>query len=97
MAAVKKPVYASSEDAEQEAVVEYCDLLNIQNRRFEKMKNKEKHIEEMTHEEVYQRYKEKKKQCRTIAQEVEMITSDHEMILLREMLMGFRDETARQN
>ena len=29
MAAVKKPVYASSEDAEQEAVVEYCDLLHI--------------------------------------------------------------------
>ena len=29
MAAVKKPVYASSEDAEQEAVVEYCDLLQI--------------------------------------------------------------------
>ena len=78
-------------------MVEYCDLLNITNRRFEKMKNKEKQIEEMTHEEVYQRYKEKKKQCRTVAQEVEMITSDHEMILLREMLMGFRDETAKQN
>ena len=29
MAAVKKPVYASSEDAEQEAVVKYCDLLHI--------------------------------------------------------------------
>ena len=29
MAAVKKPVYASSEDAEQEAVVEYCNLLHI--------------------------------------------------------------------
>ena len=29
MAAVKKPVYSSSEDAEQEAVVEYCDLLHI--------------------------------------------------------------------
>ena len=29
MAAVKKPVYTSSEDAEQEAVVEYCDLLHI--------------------------------------------------------------------
>jgi hypothetical protein len=29
LAAVKKPVYASSEDAEQEAVVEYCDLLHI--------------------------------------------------------------------
>lgn len=29
MAAVKKPVYASSEDAEQEAVVEYCELLHI--------------------------------------------------------------------
>lgn len=29
MVAVKKPVYASSEDAEQEAVVEYCDLLHI--------------------------------------------------------------------
>ena len=29
MAAVNKPVYASSQDAEQEAVVEYCDLLHI--------------------------------------------------------------------
>ena len=29
MPAVKRPVYASSEDAEQEAVVEYCDLLHI--------------------------------------------------------------------
>lgn len=58
---------------------------------------KEKQIEEMTHEEVYQRYKEKKKQCRTVAQEVEMITSDPEMILLRERLMGFRYESSKQN
>ena len=29
VSASKKPVYASSEDAEQEAVVEYCDLLHI--------------------------------------------------------------------
>ena len=29
LATVKKPVYNSSEDAEQEAVVEYCDLLHI--------------------------------------------------------------------
>lgn len=27
--AVKKPAFTSSEDAEQEAVVEYCDLLHI--------------------------------------------------------------------
>ena len=29
VSASKKPIYASSEDAEQEAVVEYCDLLHI--------------------------------------------------------------------
>lgn len=29
VSASKKPVYTSSEDAEQEAVVEYCDLLHI--------------------------------------------------------------------
>ena len=50
-------------------------------------------IEEMTHEEVYQRYKEKKRTCKTIAQEVEMITSDPEMIMLRERLM--RDNNVR--
>lgn len=49
--------------------------------------SKEKQIEEMTHEEVYQRYKEKKRQCKTIAQEVKLITSDPEMIILRERLM----------
>ena len=49
--------------------------------------SKEKQIEEMAHEEVYQRYKEKKRQCKTIAQEVELITSDPEMIILRERLM----------
>lgn len=45
-----------------------------------------KQIDEMTHEEVYARYKEKKRQCRTIAQEVELITSDPEMIMLKERL-----------
>ena len=59
--------------------------------------DREKQIEEMTHEEVYRRYKEKKKQCRTVAQGVEMITSDQEMILLRERLMGFRYESSKQN
>lgn len=49
--------------------------------------SKEKQIEEMAHEEVYQRYKEKKRQCKTIAQEVKLITCDPEMIMLRERLM----------
>lgn len=52
-----------------------------------------KHIEEMTHEEVYQRYREKKMQCKTIAQEVELITSDTEMIMLIERL---RKDNARK-
>lgn len=47
-----------------------------------------KQIEEMTHEEVYERYKEKKRACRTIAQEVELITNDPEMIALRNRLMS---------
>lgn len=47
----------------------------------------EKLIEEMTHEQVYERYKEKKRMCKTIAKEVELITSDPEMIMLRERLM----------
>lgn len=59
--------------------------------------SREKQIEEMTHEEVYQRYKEKKRQCKTIAQEVEMITSDPEMIMLRERLMSGRYGTGKQN
>lgn len=50
--------------------------------------DEKKQIEEMTHEEVYQRYKEKKRQCKTIAQEVECITSDPEMIMLRERLIS---------
>ena len=54
--------------------------------------NRGKSIDEMTREEVYQRYKEKKRQCRTVAQEVEMITSDSEMIMLRERLLSFKDE-----
>ena len=53
-----------------------------------------KEIEEMTHGEVYQRYKEKKRQCKTIAQEVELITSDPEMIMLRERLE--RDNAEKQ-
>lgn len=44
-------------------------------------------IANMTREEVYKRYKEKKRMCRTIAQEVEMITSDPEMLMLRERLL----------
>lgn len=39
-------------------------------------------IEQMTHEEVHQRCKEKQRQCKTVAQYVEMITSDTEMLLL---------------
>ena len=58
---------------------------------------KDKQIEEMTHEEVYQRYKDKKRQCKTIAEEVEMITSDPEMIMLRERLMSGRYGSGKQN
>lgn len=45
-------------------------------------------IAKMPREEVYERYKEKKRMCKTIAQEVKMITSDTEMIMLRERLWG---------
>lgn len=51
------------------------------------MMSKEKQIEEMTHEEVYERYREKKRGCKTVAEEVELITSDPEMIILRERLI----------
>ena len=44
-------------------------------------------ISKMTHEEAYALYKEKKRKCKTVAQEVELITSDPEMIMLREKLM----------
>lgn len=44
-------------------------------------------VAKMTREEVYERYKEKKRMCKTVAQEVEMITSDPEMIMLRERLL----------
>lgn len=46
-----------------------------------------KQIDGMTHEQVYQLYKEKKRKCKTVAQEVELITSDPEMIMLRDRLM----------
>ena len=49
--------------------------------------SKEKQIEQMTHEEVYQLYKEKKRACKTIAEEVELITNEPEMIMLRERLV----------
>lgn len=49
-------------------------------------------IAKMTRDEVYKRYKEKKRICKTIAEEVEMITSDPEMIMLRERLMKSRNE-----
>lgn len=45
-------------------------------------------VEKMTHEQVYERYKELKRKCKTIAQEVKLITSDPEMIMLRERLLG---------
>ena len=44
-------------------------------------------IANMTREEVYKRYKEKKRMCRAVAQEVEMLTSDPEMLMLRERLL----------
>ena len=44
-------------------------------------------IANMTREEVYKRYKEKKRMCRTIAQEVEMIINAPEMLMLRERLL----------
>jgi hypothetical protein len=50
-------------------------------------------IENLTHEQAYELYKDKKRQCKTIAQEVELITSDPEMIMLREKLM--RDNSAK--
>lgn len=49
--------------------------------------SREKQIEEMAHEQVYARYKEKKRACKTIAEEVELITSDPEMVILRERIM----------
>lgn len=60
----------------------------------EKGMSRDKKIEEMTHEEVYELYKEKKRKCKTVAQEVELITSDSEMIMLRERLM--RDNQERR-
>lgn len=45
-----------------------------------------KQIQELPREQIYQRYKEKKRTCRTIAQEVEMSTTDPEMILIIERL-----------
>ena len=59
--------------------------------------NRDKQIEEMTHEEVYERYKEKKRMCKTIAQEVKMITSDTEMIMLRERLMSDNNVRTKQD
>jgi hypothetical protein len=48
----------------------------------------EEQISNMTHEEVYSLYKEKKRRCKTIAEEVNLITNDLEMIMLRERLMS---------
>ena len=45
-------------------------------------------IKDMPREEIYKRYKEKKRMCKTVAQEVRMITQDYEMIMLRERLMA---------
>ena len=45
-------------------------------------------ITKMSREEVYELYKKKKKMCKTIAQEVNLITSDPEMLMLRERLWG---------
>ena len=59
--------------------------------------NRDKQIEEITHEEVYERYKEKKRMCKTIAQEVKMITSDTEMIMLRERLMSDNNVRTKQD
>jgi hypothetical protein len=59
------------------------------------MKLSKEQIDKMTHEQVYELYKEKKRKCKTIAQEVELITSDPEMIMLRERLMN--DNAKRSN
>ena len=53
-------------------------------------------IQEMTHEAVYNRYKEKKRKCKTIAEEVQLITSDSEMIMLRERLIKDNAEKSKR-
>ena len=55
---------------------------------------KETQIEEMPRQQVYELYRQKKRNCRTVAQEVECITSDPEMILIRERLL--RDNGERK-
>lgn len=55
------------------------------------MKITQEQLNEMSREEVYELYKEKKKMCKTIAQEVKMITSDSEMLMIRERLWGKND------
>ena len=56
----------------------------------------EKQISNMTHEEVYSLYKDKKRRCKTIAEEVKVITNDPEMIMLRERLMSDNYEKSKQ-
>lgn len=50
----------------------------------------------LTREEAYKRYKEKKKSCKTVAQEVEMLTTDPEMIMLTDILKSFKYESAEK-
>lgn len=57
-----------------------------------KKKLEQKQVEEMTHEQAYQLYKEKKRKCKTVAEEVNLITSDPEMIMLRERLVRDNNE-----
>ena len=59
--------------------------------------SRDKQIEEMTHEEVYQRYKEKKRKCKNIAQEVKLVSSDPEMIMLIERLKRDNNVGAKTN
>ena len=57
----------------------------------------ENQISNMTHEEVYSLYKDKKRRCKTIAEEVKVITNDPEMIMLRERLMSDHNVREKTN
>lgn len=49
-------------------------------------------LSNMSKEEVYRLFKEKKRQCKTIAQEIEMIYSDSEYQMIKERLEGFYEK-----
>lgn len=48
-------------------------------------------LSKMSKEEVYKLFKEKKKQCKTIAQEVNMINNDSEYQIIKERLEEFHN------